>query len=90
MENREYHQPPRIWLAFFRWYCRPEFLEEIEGDLLERFHDVVERQGIRQARSVFAQEVLLLFRPMIIGNFRRFTFNLIPAMKTLPLCFALC
>jgi len=29
--------PPKIALRLFRWFCDPEFVEDIEGDLLERF-----------------------------------------------------
>ncbi len=30
-------QPPKSWLKFLRWYCKTEFIEEIEGDLIELF-----------------------------------------------------
>lgn len=62
------HKPPRIVLAFFRWFCHPGFREEIEGDLTERFHYYSEKYGEKKAKWLFTREVLLLFRPAIIGN----------------------
>ena len=32
-------QPPPWLLRFFRWFCHPDFVEDIEGDLLERYYD---------------------------------------------------
>lgn len=60
-------------LDFFRWYCNPVFLEEIEGDLAERFNYYVEKYGQNKAKWLFTKEVLLLFRPAIIGNFYHLT-----------------
>ncbi|HET9432982.1 MAG TPA: permease prefix domain 2-containing transporter, partial [Chitinophagaceae bacterium] len=60
------NQPPRMPLAFFRWYCHPDLREEIEGDLLERFHKHSNNYSERKARWLFIKEVLLLFRPGII------------------------
>ena len=65
MEKTDSNGPPRLPLAFFRWYCHPNFREEIEGDLLERFHYVKEQYGILEARRFFTREVILLFRPAI-------------------------
>ena len=63
------HRPPQIILAFFRWYCNPDFREEIEGDLVERFHYYSKKYGPKRAKLHFTKEVLFLFRPTIIGNF---------------------
>lgn len=66
--NSQKHKPPRIALSFIRWFCNPVFREEIEGDLTERFHYYLEEYGYDKAKWLFAKEVLLLFRPNIIGN----------------------
>ncbi|MCG8307547.1 MAG: ABC transporter permease [Cytophagales bacterium] len=58
--------PPKLPLRFFRWYCHPEYREDIEGDLMERFERRREEKGIRPARWRFIKDVLLLFRPGII------------------------
>ena len=60
------HQPPKLALRFFRWYCHPGYLEDIEGDLLERFETNVETKGMANARRGFTLDVIRLFRPGII------------------------
>ena len=55
-------------LAFFNWYCHPDFKEEIEGDLMERFNIHAEKYGYHKANRRFVKEVLLLFRPALVGN----------------------
>ncbi len=66
--------PPKLPLRFFRWYCHPDYQEDIEGDLMERFESKVEEKGIRTAKWRFTKDVIQLFRPGIIrsleGNYR--------------------
>ena len=57
-------------LAFFRWFCHPEYREDIEGDLLERFHNRKTKLGARKAKWLFIKDVLNLFRPGIISNLK--------------------
>ncbi len=75
------HKPPRIILLFFRWFCHPDLREEIEGDLLERFHNYSEQHNNRRAGLFFFKEVSQLFRPSIIGNIHHLTFKLFSDMK---------
>jgi putative ABC transport system permease protein len=56
--------PPKYALRFFRWFCNPDFVEDIEGDLLERFEKRVAEN--KAAQWQFAWEVLNLFRPSLI------------------------
>ncbi len=67
------HKPPRIALVFFHWYCHPDFSEEIEGDLIEQFNSNSEKYGYNRAKWHFVKEVLLLFRPSVIGNIYHLT-----------------
>ncbi|WP_370088125.1 ABC transporter permease [Ekhidna sp.] len=60
-------QPPKYPLRFFRWFCHPDYVEDIEGDLLERFEKRTNEK--KTARWLFALDVLRLFRPGIIKNF---------------------
>ncbi len=69
------HKPPRIALVFFHWYCHPDFSEEIEGDLIEQFNSNSEKYGYNRAKWHFVKEVLLLFRPSVIGNIYHLTNN---------------
>lgn len=71
-------QPPRLATAFFRWFCHPDFLEEIEGDLIERFHMHRSLYGTRQAQWRYTRDVVLLFRPAVIVNIH----HLIPKIMT--------
>lgn len=58
---------PKYWLKFFRWFCNPDYVEDIEGDLLERFDK--RKEAGKSAQLLFARDVLQLFRPGIIKNF---------------------
>lgn len=59
-------QPPRLAHRFFRWFCHPDLLSPIEGDLLELYHERVEERGRLKANLQFIADVILLFRPGII------------------------
>ena len=58
--------PPQILLRFFRWFCHPDLVRHIEGDLYEIFDENVAEKGLRKARWSFAWEVLKLLRPSLI------------------------
>lgn len=74
--------PSRLMLKLFRWFCHPDYREEIEGDLLEQFHINVEEYGLNQAKWHFVLDVFLLLRPEIMGNFYQLTFYQLQHMKT--------
>ena len=60
-------RPPKYPLRFFRWFCNPEYVDDIEGDLLERFEK-------SSSRWRFTYEVVKLMRPSLMkrlsGNYR--------------------
>ena len=58
--------PPKNALAFLRWFCKKEMLEDVEGDLCESFNHCFRKKGLRLARFYFVIEVILLFRPGIV------------------------
>lgn len=60
--------PPRLPLYFLRWFCHPDLLEDVEGDLTE-LYEARAGQGHGRADWRFCLDVLLLFRPGIIRNF---------------------
>lgn len=72
MKSTKQH-PPHIFLRLFRWFCRPDFREEIEGDLFEQYHIHAEQFGRKKANQLFIKEVLFLFKPALIGNFNQLT-----------------
>ncbi|MEM9858670.1 MAG: ABC transporter permease [Bacteroidota bacterium] len=66
MPQENLNKPPESFLRFFRWYCHPDYLEDLEGDLLERFERNADRNSIRSAKTGFVKDVIKLFRPGII------------------------
>ncbi|SDL80547.1 putative ABC transport system permease protein [Catalinimonas alkaloidigena] len=53
---------PRWADRFLSWYCRPELLEEIQGDVYELFDQRLETTGLAAARRGFVWDVLRSFR----------------------------
>ena len=64
--------PPKILLRFFRWFCHPDLVDSIEGDLYELFEENIVQKGLHKARWGFAWEVLRLLRPSLILPLFRF------------------
>jgi ABC-type antimicrobial peptide transport system permease subunit len=61
--------PPKSVLRFLRWFCRADYVEEIEGNLIEIF----EKSSVRSQRAAnfqFAVNVLKHFRPAFIKSFK--------------------
>ena len=65
--NSQKHTPSKLAIRFFRWYCNPDYAEDIEGDLLERF-EKRSNKSLTYARCKFILDVLALFRPGIIRS----------------------
>ncbi|MDW3193381.1 MAG: ABC transporter permease [Cytophagales bacterium] len=59
--------PPKFPFRLFRLYCDPDIVDDIEGDLLERFERHYQHRKF--AKWLLAKDVLLLFRPGIIRSF---------------------
>ncbi|WP_439132292.1 permease prefix domain 2-containing transporter [Polaribacter sp.] len=64
-------KPSKFVMRFFRWFCRSDFREEIEGDLIEQFNTYYKIHGYYKANFKFIKEVILLFRPSIIKTFNQ-------------------
>ncbi len=62
--------PPNRPLRFLRWFCRDEYLEEIEGDLTEIFSKQY-KSAPRMAKWRFALSVLRYFRPEFVKPFKK-------------------
>jgi putative ABC transport system permease protein len=60
------HNPPKLILRFFRWFCHPDLKKYIEGDLIELYDERLVSYGKKKADIRFIIDVLLLFRPGII------------------------
>jgi putative ABC transport system permease protein len=64
--------PPRFIMRFLKWFCKPDYHADIEGDLLEIYDRRVEDLGRSQANLRLYKDVILLCRP---GILRSATFN---------------
>ncbi len=60
------NEPHAKILAFFRWFCRVDFVEDIEGDLFERFAVLRRRYSNQRAQLQLLYEVLRLIRPGVV------------------------
>ena len=65
---KKHPTPPRWASRLLGWFCKPELLEIIEGDLLESFEDQAEK-SLRYAKRRYIREVLGLVRPEILKKF---------------------
>lgn len=63
-------RPPRKALAFLRWFCREDYLEEIEGDLTEVFKKGFAKSP-RSAKWKFAFSVVRYFTPEFMKVFKK-------------------
>ncbi len=58
--------PPRWPFRLLHYFLRPEYAEEIGGDLEERFQDDMERYYPAKARRLLIWEIIKLIRPALI------------------------
>ncbi len=59
------NSPPNLALRFLRWFCKEDFIEEIEGNLLEVFESQFEEES-RWSTLWFYWQVITHFRPDFI------------------------
>ncbi|MEP2671413.1 MAG: FtsX-like permease family protein [Cyclobacteriaceae bacterium] len=58
--------PPNWILCFLHWFCPDHLLEEIEGDLVQKFEGDVVRFGLKKAKRKFVCNVIRYFRSGIV------------------------
>ena len=72
MSGTDKHIIPPQWLVkLLRFLLKDEYLEEIEGDMEERFLDNLEQFSANKAKRLYAWDTLKLFRPMLIRGLKR-------------------
>ncbi|MEL7145496.1 MAG: ABC transporter permease, partial [Bacteroidota bacterium] len=59
-------QPPQLLLKFLRWFCHPDIISPVEGDLLELYDERLQKSGKAVATLRLTADILLLLRPDII------------------------
>ncbi|MGB3848678.1 MAG: ABC transporter permease [Tunicatimonas sp.] len=62
------NMPPRLAQRFLRWFLRDDLLEEVQGDLEEKFYATVKDRSLRQAKLNYWYQVLHYLRPFAIRN----------------------
>lgn len=72
-------QPPKRATKFLRWFCREDYLEEFEGDLIELFEKYYE-ESPRKARRKFFWGVMRSFRLGFMKAFYKVNYSITTAM----------
>lgn len=70
MKHSDHPSPPEWPLKWLRFFMKEAYLEEIEGDMEEIFLDNLEIHSLRKARRLYTWDVLRLFRPGLIKNWK--------------------
>ena len=60
--------PPKWPMKVLSWFVKREYLEELEGDMIEEFYDHQEKFSIRRAKYLYVREVFKMLRPNLIKN----------------------
>ncbi|MEM1121136.1 MAG: ABC transporter permease [Bacteroidota bacterium] len=60
------NKPNKYLLKFFRWFCHPDYVEDIEGDVYEKYERIAIEKGQSKANWQFSWIVLSLFRPSLM------------------------
>jgi len=71
MMEPEHKSPPRWAERLLEWYCRPELLEDLQGDLNEFFYRNTKEHGLRWAQIQYVIDVLKFLRPYLIKSPKR-------------------
>lgn len=60
--------PPQWLIRFFRWFCAPELMPFIEGDLIEIYQQHLKDKGRWRANWLFLGEIIKLLRPSLMRS----------------------
>ncbi len=66
MAGKQLDRPPRWALRFFRWFCREELADALEGDMLELYQRRLQTMSRRKANLLFVFNVLRFFQPFAL------------------------
>lgn len=58
--------PPRWAERLLEWYCDPYMLEDLQGDLYERFYERLERMSPARARLLYIRDVVRFVKPYVM------------------------
>ncbi len=68
-------QPPRLADRLLSWYCNPDLLDEIQGDLHELYQRRAEKLGVTKAKVRYWLNVLMFCQPAFLGKRKYHTTN---------------
>ena len=75
-EQKNPHQPPPMCIdRLLERFCAPELLEEVLGDLHERYYLRVQKEGVKKARRTYWREVLAYLRPSVFKRSQSYHSN---------------
>ena len=57
------NKPPEWSGKFLEWFCRPEYFEDIQGDLEEEFYLYQDKHSLINAKAWYNWQIFRLFRP---------------------------
>lgn len=63
-------RPPEWPLKLLRFFVKEQFIEEIEGDMEEIFLSNIEQMSIGKARRLYTWDMIKLFRPVLLKNWK--------------------
>ena len=66
MNYPQHHHPPSWPLRFLRWVIKPDYLEEIEGDMEEVYHGFLEEYSPAKSQRLYVLETIKLLRFSLI------------------------
>ncbi len=70
------YSPPRWAMRFFRWYCRKDLADGMEGDMLELYQRRAQQKGKFKANFLFIWNVLRFFQPFALKQKSEFHHSL--------------
>ncbi|NOS56158.1 MAG: FtsX-like permease family protein [Cyclobacteriaceae bacterium] len=62
MKDVPKQSPPNWAQQFLAWYCKPELLEDLQGDLNEYFERNLKSHGIKKAKLIYIIDTFKFFR----------------------------
>ena len=62
------HQPPKLANCLLNWILKKELVEEVLGDLMEKFEDTLQKKSAFRAKGNYWYQSLNYLRPFAIRN----------------------
>ena len=70
-----YKSPPKWSLKLMDFFLRPDYSDEIQGDIIEAYSWRAEEMGIFKAKFIFFWEIFKSLRPTNLKSFYHFSLN---------------